>query len=272
MYIFGVADPNNQGVRANIGTMVLDRLAERHGIFKSRKSYVMQEHPANIIFAQVGSRDLVLVYPKVELHQFGATVEELMDKMKVRRSEIAIVHDDIDFPLGRIRLKEKGGDGGHEAVRSVVATLNSHDFLRLRVGVGRGSKNVSKREFLSQHFSNDEYHAMTAVVNNSASAIETILREGVTAAKKKFHKIDFSKIDKIEAVPVPKRKVQLTQVSGSPLKGVAQSTSHPRVKPKWKDEYITQYDESGMHQAVEADFGPMEDPMGMHICRRVGLA
>jgi hypothetical protein len=126
-------------------------------------------------------------------------------------SQIIIVHDDIDHPVGRIRIKRGGGDGGHEGVRSVAQAIGKNNFYRVRMGVGRGAKKVTREEYLTQPFEDDDVDLVTSMLIRAVLAIEHLAKHGIRSTAKEFHRPGPILSD----VPaVVKKKVNLTQVSG----------------------------------------------------------
>ena len=117
----------------------------------------------------------------------GGPVAALRNFYKVPPERIVVVHDDLDLPFEVIRLKQGGGDSGHNGLRSVTAALGTRDYLRVRVGIGRLPGRMDPADFVLRDFSAAERKLLPVLLERSADAVEILLRQGLAAAQNEFH-------------------------------------------------------------------------------------
>lgn len=186
--IVGLGNPGRSYAsnRHNTGFICLNYLAKTHGIKFDKK-----QGKARTGTGQVEGTDVVLARPQTYMNLSGESVSRLVRKLKVDLSDLLIIHDDMDLPPGRIRLRQNGGSGGHKGIDSIVTSLKSQDFLRLRVGIGRPpvaepSENDIIHYVLSD-FPPEEKLAFNEVITRVSEAILCLLTEGLTAAMNKYN-------------------------------------------------------------------------------------
>jgi PTH1 family peptidyl-tRNA hydrolase len=187
--IVGLGNPGRSyhGTRHNVGFAVADALA--------RRCEVAFEHGrATALTARVGtgSGALLLVKPLTMMNLSGEAVGELAHFYKIDPSDIIAVADDVNLPLGRLRLRGSGSAGGHNGFRSIIASLGSDLFPRLRVGVGRGDPRRDLADHVLARFDPDEADEVERAVARAADAVETFLAEGIEAAMNRFNRADDS--------------------------------------------------------------------------------
>ena len=182
----GNPGPKYQGTRHNAGFMVLDRLAEVIRVTVDRTKF-------NGLYGEgnwFGER-LVLLKPQAFMNLSGRGVAEASRFFKIVPADIFVIHDDLDLPFGQIRLKEGGGHGGHNGLRSIIADLGSADFLRLRVGIGRPDKGSAEKYVLSS-FPVEESGFVRHVADGACEALEMLLREGLPKTLSIYHARTFA--------------------------------------------------------------------------------
>jgi PTH1 family peptidyl-tRNA hydrolase len=118
----------------------------------------------------------------------GRTVLRLSREREIPPECILVVCDDLDLPLGRLRIRPKGGSGGHKGLRSIIDLLGSQDFARLRVGVDRPAGSLDPAEYVLQPFAEEERASATAALGRAAQAVETWLADGIVAAMDRFNR------------------------------------------------------------------------------------
>jgi PTH1 family peptidyl-tRNA hydrolase len=182
----GNPGPKYQGTRHNAGFMVLDRLAE-----KIRVSIDRTKFGGLYGEGSWGGERVVLLKPQTFMNLSGRSVTEAARFYKIPPTDIIVVHDELDLPFGQIRLKEGGGHGGHNGVRSIVAEFGSADFLRLRVGIGRPDKGSAEKYVLNP-FSVEEAGFVPHVADGACEALEMLLQEGLPKAMSIFHARTFA--------------------------------------------------------------------------------
>lgn len=172
--IVGLGNPGERyrHSRHNVGFEVIDLLAQRHGI-------TMQCRQASAFCGagQIGGRSILLVKPQTYMNASGEAVAPLVQRYKGDDEQCIVVHDEIDFPLGTIKLKHQGGDAGHRGVRSVIQCLQSDRFLRLRLGVGRPPQKEDVIAYVLSPFAAEEIAASRAMVEQAATWIAQYLGE-----------------------------------------------------------------------------------------------
>ena len=182
--IAGLGNPGETfvGTRHNAGFMVIDKVLEKlRGTF-SEKSY----HNTMLWEGRCKGSKLILLKPLTFMNLSGEAVEMIARKNKISPEEILIVFDDMDLPLGRIRIREGGSSGGHNGVESVLKELGSANFARVRVGIGRGESNTQIDHVLSE-FANKEKDVFDNAVGLAAEAVKLSLYRGISEAMNKYN-------------------------------------------------------------------------------------
>jgi peptidyl-tRNA hydrolase, PTH1 family len=170
------------GNRHNCGFMVADLLAARMGArFKRDRSR------ASVATGRLAGFGVTLAKPQTFMNLSGGPVASLRNFYKIPAERIVVVHDELDIPFGAIRLKQGGGDNGHNGLRSVTAALGTRDYLRVRVGIGRPPGRMDPADYVLRDFSPAERKLLPEVLERAADAVETLLRRGLAAAQNEFH-------------------------------------------------------------------------------------
>ncbi len=184
--IVGLGNPGRQyaHTRHNVGFDVLDALAKRAGA-ALKNSW---RWPVETGEMPIGDRKVLLVKPRTFMNASGPPVAALARKKGVEPGEILVVVDDVDLPAGQLRLRKKGGAGGHNGLKSVIASMGTEDFGRVRVGVGRptGGGEEMVAHVLSK-FAPDEREAMKAAIERAADAVVKIVESGMDRAMNEFN-------------------------------------------------------------------------------------
>lgn len=184
----GNPGPKYQRNRHNIGFRVVDELARRHRLEPLRDKF------GGLVGSGLIGRDKVVILKPMEyMNNSGFAVQRAVQFHDIASDEIIVVHDEIDLPFGRLRLKAGGGHGGHNGLRSMVAQLGNSDFLRVRVGVGKPAKDDGGAGDgrVSKHVLSDFPSAMSGevdeLVSRAADSVEAILVRGIRAAMNDFN-------------------------------------------------------------------------------------
>jgi len=200
--IFGLGNPGKKYAfnRHNAGFCVLDTLAERHEI-----SLTKNDSNSIVGPGEISGVTVLLVKPKTYVNSSGRAVRALMTKFKVKPEDIIVVYDDLDMPLGRIRVRSNGSSGGHNGLKSIIAETGSARFNRVKIGIGRPDEGRDERaseeeivDYVLNDFTEGELIKMIIAYRNASAAVETILSEGITAAMNKFNKSTREKPEKKE--------------------------------------------------------------------------
>jgi len=185
--IVGLGNPGKEysGSRHNLGFRCINHLAKAHGIGIDKRQCQAQLGAGRIAGVQV-----VLAKPKTYMNLSGKSVDMMMDRFKAKREDIVVIHDDLDLPLGRIRLYANGGPGGHKGVESIIAALGSRGFIRIRVGVGRPPPGMDPVDYVLLDFSPTDRLLIEEAIAKVGEAVPFMLKEGLAAAMNKYNKKD----------------------------------------------------------------------------------
>jgi PTH1 family peptidyl-tRNA hydrolase len=182
--IVGLGNPGRRyrGTRHNVGWEVVARLAARAGIRVNQ-----DEGFAEVGSGAIGTKRILLARPYTYMNVSGAAVGDLRRRHHLRSEDILIIVDDIDLPLGRLRLRPGGSAGGHNGLKSVIEALGTTEFPRLRVGIGRPPAGVDPADFVLTRFGPDEAPAVDESLERAADAVEAAVTLGLPAAMNRFN-------------------------------------------------------------------------------------
>jgi len=130
---------------------------------------------------------VVLAKPLSYMNRSGPPLRRLADELQIPVEAVMVVHDDVDLVFGRIKIKKKGGDGGHRGVMSLIDAFGRDDFVRLRIGVGRPPCGLTAVEHVLSRFTADETPIFDAVLGKAREAVRAIVCEGVSTAMNRFN-------------------------------------------------------------------------------------
>lgn len=183
--IVGLGNPgvHYQMSRHNIGFQVVDRLAHLNHILISTKRFKSLYGKGRI-----DSQEVVLVKPMTFMNLSGEAVKKAVHFFKAGLEDLIVVHDDMDLLLGRLRFKQKGGDGGHQGVRSIIESMGGNHFLRLKVGIGRPPKGTDPAEYVLHDFDTMEQPRLDEILSQAAEALRVMLLEGLQTAMNRYQK------------------------------------------------------------------------------------
>src|SRR5258707_15324041 len=180
----GNPGPEYSGNRHNAGFMVADLLAERLGArFKRDRSR------AAVVAGRLAGFPVTLAKPLTFMNLSGRPVAALRSFYKIPPERIVVVHDELDLPFGALRLKQGGGDNGHNGLRSVTAALGTRDYFPVRVGIGPPPGPMDAADFVLHDFSAAERKLVPEGLERSADAAEFLLQRGLAAAQNEFHTV-----------------------------------------------------------------------------------
>lgn len=171
--IVGLGNPGSKyaNTRHNAGFFVIDELARRLGAPESRKRF-----RGEVSEVRFGDGKLVLIEPQTYMNDSGVTVREAVQWYKPSLENVLVVVDDLDLPFGQLRLRARGGPGGHNGLKSIIQHLGTTDFARLRIGIGRG-RSATISHVLSR-FAPDEEADLPKVIERAAEVAEMWARRG----------------------------------------------------------------------------------------------
>jgi len=182
--IVGLGNPGREyrENRHNVGFMLLDRLAEKLGVSFSRL-----EARALVTRADYLDRRLVLVKPQTYMNLSGQSVASLARFYKVPAENLLVAYDDVDLPLGTLRLRPAGGSAGQKGMQSIIETLGTQDFPRLRIGIDRPPGRMDAAAYVLRDFSRSQKELLPEVLERGVQAVLTVIREGLPKAMTLFN-------------------------------------------------------------------------------------
>jgi PTH1 family peptidyl-tRNA hydrolase len=182
--IVGLGNPGTEysGTRHNIGFDVVDELARRWSV-------KLKKWKATADVAVAKAHDVVLVEPRTFMNESGLAVGAIMAFYKIEPADVLIIVDEIQLPLGKLRLRRSGSAGGHNGLKSVIGQVGP-DFPRLRIGVERGHPESMLRHHVLSKFPPSEREIVQRAVGRAADAVETFVSEGLQVAMNRFNATD----------------------------------------------------------------------------------
>lgn len=176
--------------RHNVGYMCLKGFARQHKIRLDKKQGL-----ARTGSGQIGGESVVLARPQTYMNESGEAVGRLMQRYRLGSENLIVIHDDLDLPVGKLRLRRGRGSGGHRGIESIMAKLGSGEFYRVRVGIGRpnipeGSDVDKERaviDYVLTGFTKEEKKVISGVIPEVSRALECLLIEGLDAAMNRYN-------------------------------------------------------------------------------------
>ncbi len=182
--IVGLGNPGTKyaATRHNVGFRVVERLAADFGIDINREKF-------NAAYGRGRIEDVgvILAKPMAYMNLSGPPVCSLAEFFRISLQAVVIVHDDIDLDYGRLKIKEKGGHGGHNGIRSVINAFGGGDFTRLRVGIGRSGDGKQVADYVLDQFTQDEAAELPHIIDRARDAVVTILCKGTKIGMNQFN-------------------------------------------------------------------------------------
>jgi len=182
--IVGLGNPGERyrNTRHNLGYRVVDFLAGR-----DKKEFKPGKGEFLFCETEVGGERVYLIKPLTFMNSSGVAVAEAIDNLNLGIENLLVVCDDVALPLGKIRIREKGSDGGHKGLRSIIYQLSSIDFARLRLGIGDTPENVDLEEFVLEDFKPEEKEKTNQMVEKAALVVENIVMNGIEDSMNRFN-------------------------------------------------------------------------------------
>jgi len=183
--IVGLGNPGEEyaGTRHNVGFQVANRLAKRLRIeFKSKAA------DARIAEGTLGTTRIAIARPGTFMNDSGHSVRRLLQRYRLEPKDLVVVYDDIDLPLGKIRIRPSGGPGTHNGMRSIVAEIGSESFPRVRLGIHPEGQRGDLTDHVLSPFEGEEKAKAEDMVMRASEAIEVLLRDGIERAMEKFNR------------------------------------------------------------------------------------
>ena len=183
--VAGLGNPGDDyaNTRHNVGFMVIDALAGKYSI-------PLRQKTSNYIYGRgfIGEQKAILIKPLTFMNRSGIAVREALWKY-ADLDNLIVVHDDLDLETGMVRIRKTGSSGGHNGIKSIIDCLNSKDFTRLKIGIGRSkSERESAERYVLRRFNKRERAIIEDAVVRAVDAIAVILNRGVPEAQNTFHR------------------------------------------------------------------------------------
>ena len=186
--VVGLGNPGEayRDTRHNAGFKVVEELSRRFAIPLDRNKFQTRFGRGHIEGIEV-----VLVKPLAFMNNSGPPVRRLADFFKISNSWLLVIHDDVDLSFGRIKIKEKGGHGGHNGLKSLMSVFGSGDFARLRIGIGRPAQKADVTGHVLGQYSLEESDLLDRIVARARDAAVTVLTKGPKEAMNRFNDKQF---------------------------------------------------------------------------------
>ncbi|MBI4526411.1 MAG: aminoacyl-tRNA hydrolase [Deltaproteobacteria bacterium] len=183
--VVGLGNPGKkyEQTRHNLGFMVVDAIARRNDV-----SVTKSRHRCLVGEWQKDGEKIILAKPQTYMNQSGVVVKAVLEFFSATVADLIVIHDDLDLPLGRLRIRSRGGAGGHRGIVSLLEELGDEGFLRVRIGIGRPSQGIDPSDFVLLPFAPEEHREVSKIVSRAADAIECVLEEGARRAMDKFNR------------------------------------------------------------------------------------
>jgi len=184
--IVGLGNPGieYQFTPHNLGFLAIDRIANEHGVeVRNRQCHALTARAA------IGSETVLLAKPETFMNLSGMSVRELVEKHEVKPEEdLIVIQDELDFPLGTLRIHRRRSSAGHNGIESIINALDSQDFLRIRIGVAPDHKIEDGMTYLLAPFRKAQLKVVDEMLDVAADAVKAILTAGAAAAMNRFNR------------------------------------------------------------------------------------
>jgi PTH1 family peptidyl-tRNA hydrolase len=183
--VIGLGNPGGEyaSTRHNVGWRILGELEKRGRFGRERR-----EGPARVREGSFDGHDVVLARPTTFMNLSGKAGRHLTSKYGVDPTEVIVVHDDLDLPLGRLRVRRGGSAGGQKGVKHLIDSWQTQDFIRVRVGIGRPLPGVDPVDYVLEPFDGEERELVPDLVSRAADAVVAVVRDGLEPAMNTFNR------------------------------------------------------------------------------------
>lgn len=186
MYLIaGLGNPTSryEGTRHNVGFETVDRIAaESHIDIRTKK------HKAIYGMGVIGAEKVILAKPQTYMNLSGESIREIASFYKIPAENMIIIHDDIDLPVGQLRIREKGSAGGHNGIKSIISCIGSQDFKRIRIGIGSKPEGWDLADYVLSRYDPDDRKAMDEGQKDAADAVYLMVNGDTAKAMTRYNK------------------------------------------------------------------------------------
>ncbi len=181
--VLGLGNPGDRysGTRHNIGRNTVAGLIGRLGLR-------LEPGRGEFVFARDPKRDLILAYNTTYINLSGISAVDMLERFGLAPEDLLVVCDDFNLPFGTLRIRRSGGDGGHNGLNSIIASLGTEEFPRLRVGIGPVPEGADPADFVLAGFRGNERERLDEIMENAGEALLTLFRDGVERAMNVYNK------------------------------------------------------------------------------------
>ena len=178
----GNPGPKYRTSRHNVGFRCVDLMASQWGInLSERRAKAVLGRGYHL------GQDVVLAQPRTYMNNSGDAIAYLMARFRAKPADLIVVYDEMDLPLGKIRIRPSGSAAGHNGIRSIIATLHTQDFPRIRVGIGHPAGDREQISHVLTGFSEDESPVIAEAVNKVVEAVDCLLEHGLAVAMNRYN-------------------------------------------------------------------------------------
>lgn len=182
--VIGLGNPGSKykGTRHNVGFDTIDCIAQRNNtkVTKIKFKAVYGE-------TQIGSQKVLLVKPQTYMNRSGESVLEIINFYKIPIENVIVIVDDVDIKFGTLRIRAKGSAGTHNGMKSIIYLLQSDNFPRVKIGVGKPNEHIDLADFVLGGFSKEDRISIDNTIEQAAKAVEKIITSGINAAMNEFN-------------------------------------------------------------------------------------
>jgi len=184
--IFGLGNPGKrfEDTRHNIGFRIIDKLAELLYIDVRKRGHASLFGPGN-----VEGEKVILAKPLAYMNKSGHAVSSFLGYYRVLPEDLLIIYDDADLEIGCLRIRSRGGAGGHRGIESIISCLGREDFPRLRIGIKGKGRNSQLADYVLKKFDEEERTIVDRVVAEAAEAVQCLIKEGIANAMNRYNRL-----------------------------------------------------------------------------------
>ncbi|MEK7278000.1 MAG: aminoacyl-tRNA hydrolase [Chloroflexota bacterium] len=182
--IIGLGNPGREYAfnRHNVGFMAVDRFAKAH-----KTAFTRRQGRALVTSIRLGETPVVLAKPQTFMNLSGEAVKSLLKFYDVSLTQLLVCFDDIDLPVGTIRLRPEGGSAGQNGMKSIIEQLGTQEYPRLRIGIGRPPGRMDAADYVLQDFKGFDAEVIETTLDKAVQTIEVFIREGIVTAMNRFN-------------------------------------------------------------------------------------
>ncbi|MBU1026227.1 MAG: aminoacyl-tRNA hydrolase [Candidatus Margulisbacteria bacterium] len=182
--IVGLGNPGveYENTRHNLGFKVIDALLSDLNV-----SSLKSKHDSLLAQAKIDDHKIIILKPQTFMNNSGLAVGQVLNWYKIKPENLILIYDDVDLEVGQLRLREKGGTGGHNGVESVIQHVSTTEFARVRIGIGRDNLLADISDYVLGQIPNGQAQMINEAVNKAAEAVKSIVTHGINYAMNQFN-------------------------------------------------------------------------------------